>query len=357
VTSVAVIGGGIMGAAVLDALTARGIADVVLYEQTDRLASGSTRHSGGLVRVYHTAPTLADMAARSVPALKKLADGRCDELRYRPVGSIYFEPASRLDAARSELERLRKLTDWPIELLTPQEGQRRFPMFAWDPVSVAIYESEAGYASPALMTKFLANRAVARGAVVRLRAAVSEVVVESGSVRGILHDGRFAPADNVVVAAGAWSARLLSGVSAGLSLRSKRIHYITVSTRAGDHPAFIDDTTGLYGRPDDSGHSLVGLADDEWDVPLDSLAVNGSTCAKILAAARVRLPWMDGAVVGGGVRAFDGYAPDGLPLLGPSRDVPGLILATGWSGGGFKMALEAGRLVADAALPNLPGPR
>jgi len=349
VDSVIVIGGGVVGAAVLEAIARRDAVSAVLYEQAHAWAAGATGSSGGLVRVYHTQPVLTELAAASVPMLRDFRRRTGLDIGYRTVGSLYFEPESRVEAARNAVDELSRKTDWSLEVLLPDEGERRFPSFNWRSVGAAVFEPDAGYADPTKLTDALVSLARSSGALAHTGTRVEEVVIEAGRVKGVRIGVRHLPADTVVLAAGAWSSHLAGGLDPPLPLRSKQIQYsfFRSSTGAGDHPAFIDDTTHLYGRPDTAGRSLVGITLDDWDVPLELATPDSTIVGAVRSVGRERIPWIETAAEEGGVRAFDGYAPGGLPHLGPSPEVEGLLFATGWSGGGFKMALGAAERIAE----------
>ncbi|MGH8917591.1 MAG: NAD(P)/FAD-dependent oxidoreductase, partial [Actinomycetes bacterium] len=349
---IAIVGGGVSGAAILEALTRVGIGRPTLFEK-GRASAGATGLSGGLVRVYHTDPLLSDLAAASVPALRLLDRAVASSVGYVPAGSLYLEAEHRVPRMLAEVERLKQggdqLSDWPFQVLLPDEGKARFPAFDWTGIGAAVYEELAGYASPSATTKALLSLAASRGAVVAEGTPVIEIQTRGGRVAGVrLASSSFA-ADIIVVAAGAWSRGLLTGLGLAAPLRTKRIQYnFFQAPGVPGHPAFIDDTTGVYGRPHEPGTSLIGMALDEWDVALHPTVINPLTSAAIHDTAIGRVPWLTGARVAGGVSAFDAYTPDGQALVGFDDHIAGLFLATGHSGGGFKMALGVGQRVAAA---------
>ena len=56
----------------------------------------------------------------------------------------------------------------------------------------------------------------------------------------------------------------------------------------------------------------------------------------------------------GSQAACDGYTPDLRPVLGPVASLPGLHLAVGFSGGGFKIAPVVGEEIAQAVVDGRP---
>ncbi|HEU0090078.1 MAG TPA: FAD-dependent oxidoreductase [Pseudonocardiaceae bacterium] len=344
---IAIVGGGVGGAAILEALTRAGLGRPALFEQA-AAGTGATGLSGGLMRIYHTDPFLSDLAVQSVPALRKLGRALAPG-GYVQAGSLYLEPDHRVPDLLAEVERLRGRCDWPLRVLLPGEGQARFPEFEWAGVGAAVYEKLAGYANPRQITTALLSLAAARGAVVAERTPVLEIETHRGRVTGVRLAASSFAADIVVLAAGAWSHDLLTALGLAAPLRTKRIQYnFFLASAAPRHPAFIDDTTGIYGRPHEPGTSLIGMALDEWDVPVQPAAANPATSAAIHDAALQRVPWLTGARATGGVSGFDAYTPDGHALLEFHDQVEGLFVATGGNGGGFKMALGIGRRVAAA---------
>lgn len=154
----------------------------------------------------------------------------------------------------------------------------------------------------------------------------------------------------VILAAGAWSQQLVQPYGVELPVRSKTIQVHFYKRPEGmDHPAFIDDTTDLYARPDARGISLVGYPVDEWDIdPDERRPIMLSHLMREVAPTR--LSWFEQAQLAGGRRSFDGYSTDRKGILAFSSDLEGLLFATGWSGGGFKVAPGVGERTADLIL-------
>ena len=163
-----------------------------------------------------------------------------------------------------------------------------------------------------------------------------------------LADGSARHFDAVVVAAGAWSGPLLDAAG----LRTKKIQYTVYADRVAGLGAFVDETTGLYGRPGAGGTLLLGLPTDEWDVNPGEVRADPALAARVSATARERLGRAPGPALRT-VASFDCYADGGLAL----RPVAGgLFSFTGGSGGAAKTALAASRRAADTLLHLSPTP-
>jgi glycine/D-amino acid oxidase-like deaminating enzyme len=211
--------------------------------------------------------------------------------------------------------------------------------------TLGVVERHAGFISPGRLR--LAALAQARSAGANIRPTPAVAVAPDPAVR--LADGSTVDYDAVVVAAGAWSPALLarSGLSAG-GLRSKQIQYTVCAARLPGLGAFVDGTTGLYGRPLGGDSVLLGLPSDRWDVDPAAAMPDLDLAEEVVACAGRRL----GSPVAPGrtVASFDCYHdPPGLALR---RAVPGspLYTFTGGSGAAAKTAVAASRTAADLLL-------
>ena len=217
----------------------------------------------------------------------------------------------------------------------------RYPFRGLPPGTVGIVERRAGYFSPDRLRA---------GILARVRAAVHEIAVAGvtpvPTVR--LCDGAERRFDAVVVTAGAWSVRLLTDAGTPPDgLRTKRIQYSVHAGCPAGLGAFVDETSGLYGRPTSDGGMLVGLPSDEWDVDPGASAPDRALADRVADGVRTRFgaPVLAAAAIRT-VASFDCYAdPPGLALR-PAAAGSALFSFTGGSGGAAKTVLAASRRAA-----------
>jgi len=342
---VVIIGGGVVGASILHHLASQGVRQAVLLEK-GRLASGSTGQSGGFLRVYHPDPVLSDLAAESFPAFLNFEAEVGESCGYVRTGLLYLEPAERAAQMRAGAERL-QARGAELEVVEAGALQARFPSLRLEDASCAVYEPQGGYADPVRTTNAWIRSAREAGARAYEGTEVEAILTEKGAVSGVRTNLGTIFTRQVVVAAGAWSGQLLEPLGVQASVRSKRIQIQFHAWPEGTehpHPAFLDDITDLYARPEPNGVSLIGYPVEEWDFDPD-LPVPVQPSSELARLAPSRFPQFAQAQLIGGRRSFDGYTPERRGLLGAS-EVQGLILATGWSGGGYKLAPAIGRRVA-----------
>jgi glycine/D-amino acid oxidase-like deaminating enzyme len=202
---------------------------------------------------------------------------------------------------------------------------------------------------PRLVAGYL--RGLARtGTPLWTRAQVHALGVSGGRVTSVRTDRGEIAADQVVLAAGAWCARLAQQLGLHRPLFPLRRTVLRLPSPAlGPTPPWLwIDDAGLYTR----------RADREWWIsPCDetvSFPSPGPGSRRdpdpahldlALRKVSALLPALRGPLAGGwsGLRTF---APDRRPLLGPDRDLPGLWWAAGLGGYGVSTSWAAGEAVA-----------
>jgi glycine/D-amino acid oxidase-like deaminating enzyme len=348
--SVAIVGGGIAGALLAWRLTAQS-RPALIEVFLDRPPGGAdaTGVSGGLVRAYETDPQACRSAAESLAELLGSATLR-EWSGYREVGSIYLtDPAVDPTGALDVIDRL---LPWSAVAASAAELAGRSPIRGLPPGTVAVVERHAGYVSPARLRDAVLAQVATAGAAVHHRPVAG--VTATPGVR--LADGTRRRFDAVVVAAGAWSAPLLAAAGADTgALRTRRIQY---DLRPGCPPglgAFVDETSGLYGRPTGDGGLLLGLPSNEWGVDPQAVLPDPALADRVAVTARTRF----GARTRVGpatrtVASVDCYVdPPGLALR-PTAPGSQLFSFTGGSGGAVKTALSASRGAANRLLDLSP---
>jgi hypothetical protein len=129
------------------------------------------------------------------------------------------------------------------------------------------------------------------------------------------------------------------------SLRTKQIQYTVHDVDLGRLGAFVDDNSGLYGRPAGAGRFLLGLPSQRWDVDPSALQCDDQLATAVVRCTERRLGVR---IVGAGhtVSSADCYHdPAGLALRDASAG-SSIYTFTGGSGGAAKTALAASSAAA-----------
>ncbi|MFC4406996.1 NAD(P)/FAD-dependent oxidoreductase [Haloarchaeobius iranensis] len=340
--TVAVVGGGAVGATAAYDLSRHGVA-VTLFE-AGHVAGGSSGRAAGICYDAFAEDRDARVAARAIERFREF-DGRGD---FAFEGTPYVWLARegddrRADAIREQVPRMRA-NDRDVTLLDPDGLAAAFPTLRTDDVAVAAVARDAGVVDPATYPPLLASLAAEEGATIREATPVRVATNDDGDdgPAVVSDDGEREAFDAVLVAAGAHTKRLLADAGVPIAMKPYRVQALTAGFDR-DVPVCYDATAGVYLRPHPDG-LLVGdgteerEADpDDWRRAADDWFVDGAVAAVAGRTGR------EASVE----RAWAGLCtatPDRDPLLGELRD--GLFVATGFQGHGFMRAPALGEAVA-----------
>lgn len=352
---VVVVGAGVIGCAVAHELARRGARVVVLDARA--VGQGATRASAGILAPFvesHAGSPLHALGGRSLA----LYDAFVARAAQDSGAAVDYRRAGTLEAATDEvaLERLKNAAAGhaaagvPHELLDAPAVHEAERELAADVLGGLLVPAH-GCVAAGELTAALARAAVRRGAALVSPRAVRRIVREGGALR-VETDGEAASAAHVVLAAGSWSGRLEVAGAAKVPVRPVRGQLLHL-TWPGPALARIVWAPGCYLVPWSDGSLLVGATVEE--VGFDERATVAGVWDLLEAAcAIVPRTWRAGfREVRVGLRPA---TPDELPVVGPSRAVPGLVYATGHYRNGVLLAPLTAVLVADLLLDGRSDP-
>lgn len=362
---VVVVGGGIEGCATAWALAQRGVTDVVVCERAT-VGSGGTGKSSGVVRCHYGVSSLAAMARRGLEVLEGAEDVLGTDVGFRRTGYVVAVGPGDVDALDANLAAQRavgvetgRIDRADVAALWRSADLDDFAAFGWEP--------RGGYGDAYRTAQAFAAAARRSGATVRQGARVVELLGDRRGVQGVrLADGTTLTTDTVVVAAGPWSPALLSPLGVELPVRAHRETIVLVAPGADvtGVPVLSDLVSLQYVRPEPGGELLVGNSDLSVLEPADPDRYADTADPAFLetAAEKVarRFPGLPDAAVSSTYAGCYDVTPDFNPVISRT-DVPGLVVAAGFSGHGFKIAPAVGELVADLVVdgcsrdPAVPG--
>jgi glycine oxidase len=179
---------------------------------------------------------------------------------------------------------------------------------------------------------------------------VSGFVLDGERVCGVQTAQGELLADQVVLAAGAWSGQLLSTLGVELPVEPVKGQMILYKCAEDFLPSMVL-AKGRYAIPRKDGHILVGstLEFEGFDkTPTDS------ALASLKASAEALLPDLAGAEVVGHWAGLRPGSPEGIPFIGEVSQWPGLWLNCGHYRNGLVLAPASCQLLADLMLGREP---
>jgi glycine/D-amino acid oxidase-like deaminating enzyme len=185
-----------------------------------------------------------------------------------------------------------------------------------------------------------------------LNTRVLDLIVEKGRVCGVRTEDGPRYADKVLIAAGAWSERLVDGHSVRRPLipleRSMFITSKQDENIAGQPWCWVDDA-GIYFRP--YGESWMCSPCGEKPIVLpDGAGSAGSTTKRHEDVLRAKIaryfPVMTGVEFERSWMGLRTFAPDRRPILGEDPELCGLWWAAGIGGYGISCSYAVGEVLA-----------
>jgi D-arginine dehydrogenase len=339
-----VIGAGIAGASVADALAPS--ARVIVLEQEERPGMHSTGRSAALFSETYGNEVIRSLSRASRAFLASPPPGFCETPLIRPRGTLYI-------AADDQLDQLRALEvdAGTFERLSGAEARRRVPILRPDSSAAALYESGAmDIDVDALHQGFLRRLRRAGGQVIT-EARVTALSWSAGRWTASTTQGDFS-APIVINAAGAWADRIaaIAGL-APLGLQPKRRTAALIDGPAdldfSGWPLVIDAGETVYFKPD-AGRLLISPADETDTEPGDAqpddldvaIAVDRLEHMTTLSVRRIAHRWA-------GLRTF---APDRTPVCGYDPRTEGFFWLAGQGGYGIQTSPALARLAARLVL-------
>jgi D-amino-acid dehydrogenase len=232
--------------------------------------------------------------------------------------------------------------DGALGMLTAGEARALEPVLD-ESVTGGLYAEDDWYVAPESLCAGLVNRLCARGVRLMPRASLRELVPDGEAWVAQVEGGPPIYADQVVVAAGAWSKALLHQAGTVILLEPAKGYSVTgrgvnpprhavymIETKVGCTP--FDHVTRLAGTLE-----LGGL-----DEAIRKRRLNG-----VMRSARLYLKEWDlkKASAWAGLRPA---TPDGLPYIGAVPEMKGLFIATGHNMLGVTLGPATGVAIAAA---------
>jgi glycine/D-amino acid oxidase-like deaminating enzyme len=333
---VLIVGGGVIGAAIFHAFSTE--CSTTLVDRA-RAAQGCTAWSGGIVRCFHDNPRLSDRAVVGLKYYSTFEKRTGVAAALSRIGFLFFPRPSRQDWSRQEAARL--ANDIEIEWLEADAVALRFGHLFAGTIPPAVYEATAGYMDAAHVAKCWLRAGQRNGGRIMEGIEVHGLLRRDRRVTGVQTNVGPLFAENVVLATGPQTPSLLDhlGIPHALYRQDIQVDLRIPGQRVPDHPAFIDEELGLNGRSDAlSGGLYIGYPTNLRDAPERS-AIDLAHSVLIEQIARRRFAWTADSELIGGMRSADCYADDDAGMVTPLSDyAEALFVATGFSGGGFKMA-------------------
>lgn len=401
-TSVVIIGGGIIGVSAAFFLARSGV-PVVLCEKGQIAGEQSSRNAGWCRKTGRDSreiPLIIE-SLRIWADMNRMVEG---ETGFRTTGILYLCDDDAEVARRETWLELARQYQLDTRMIGPEKIAELLPG-ATKPFKAALYTPSDGKAEPQKAAPAIAAAARRLGATVLTNCAVRSVETTAGRVSAVVTEAGRIDCDSLILAGGAWSSLFCGNLGLRLPQLKIRTTMMRTAPLQGAPEVSAVGNGFLFRKRLDGGYTVTSLASEiaeivpdsfrfffdflplarqehvsyrlvfgrrfleEWRLPRHWRADQSSPfeatrildpepVAKhndaALGTLKARFPVFNQAQVTQQWAGLIDVTPDVVPVISPVASLPGLIIATGFSGHGFGIGPAAGKLAAQLALGETP---
>lgn len=349
-SDVLIIGGGFMGASSAFFLRQHG-RSVTLLER-DQIGQYASGVNFGNVRRQGRFLGQLELSNRSWALWKRLPELIGEDLEFIPSGHMRVcyreEEIAELEAYAAAPE----ARELDLQILSGKALHDRFP-FLGAQVKGGSYAPHDGHANPRLAAPAFARAAIRAGARIEERTEVTEVQKVGGEFQVTTADGQLFVAEQLLITAGAWGARLAEQFGESVPLEPNGPQMSVTEPVPYALPTVIGVFTKIkeeviYFRQIPRGNIIIGGGNRNRPDMLNRRAYfKPESLINQMKQMKRLLPGAEKLNI---IRVWSGiesYTPDSLPIMGRSGKVDGLFYAFGFCGHGFQLGPGVGDVMAE----------
>ncbi|UFI43388.1 NAD(P)/FAD-dependent oxidoreductase [Pseudomonas savastanoi] len=349
-SDVLIIGGGFMGSSSAFFLRQHG-RSVALLER-DQIGQYASGVNFGNVRRQGRFLGQLELANRSWALWKRLPELIGEDLEFIPSGHMRVcyreDEIAELEAYAAAPE----ACELDLQIFSGRALHERFP-FLGPEVKGGSYAPHDGHANPRLAAPAFARAAIRAGARIEERTEVTDVQKVGGEFHVTTADGQLFVAEQLLITAGAWAARLAEQFGEPVPLEPNGPQMSVTEPVPYALPTVIGVFTKIkeeviYFRQIPRGNIIIGGGNrNKPDMVNRRAYFKPESLINQMKQMKRLLPGAEKLNI---IRVWSGiesYTPDSLPIMGRSGKVDGLFYAFGFCGHGFQLGPGVGDVMAE----------
>jgi sarcosine oxidase subunit beta len=348
---VLIIGAGSVGVP-LALYCAKAGLQTITIEQHPSWGRGQNRAAIGGIRATHSDPAKIKICQESIRIVRALQEEEGIDLEWKAGGYLFVAYDEAREKAFKDLLLVQKAAGLGIDWIGPERVQELAPGIKTAGLLGGTYSPGDGYASPLMTSTAFHRLARAAGAEFRFNETVMAIKTANGRIVSVSTDREEYSAGIVVNAAGAEANRIASLADLEIPVHPD-CHEggVTEPVARFMEPMLVDI------RPDDqSGNYYFYQAETGQIVfcitPKPQIwgndTENTSGFLPLVLKRMIDLyPRLRNLKVRRTWRGMYPMTPDGLPIVGFSREYDNFMLAVGMCGQGFMLGPGLGSILAD----------
>ena len=349
---VIIIGGGIIGCATAYYLSKAG-SSVIVLEGSDHIGNGGSSRNGGGVRQSGRDPRELPLVMYGIknlwPTLSEELEVDCE---YHQDGNLRLGKNKEHERILTNLANKARACGLDVRMIDGDEVRKINPYLS-EEVTVASWCPTDGHANPLTTTLGFYKMARRLGAHFITGEKVVALKKIKGHVRQVITPNNVYEGDQIFVAAGLASRQIAGTVGIDIPMTSSLIEALVTEAE----PHMFDQMLGtaeadFYGHQTKHGSFVFGGSSGLEPFRKDNgTPITSSITAPCICRGIIKyFPDLADAKI---VRTWAGWSDksaDGVPVLGTVEEVPGLVLACGFTGHGFGIAPAVGEQLAKLML-------
>lgn len=355
-----IIGGGVLGLSIAYHL-ARDSRESVLVIERNELASAASSKAAGLIlqaTVKVPKTPLVKLTRDTIPLLEEELG---ETIGFHGVGSLRVAASAAREAELQCMEQDAASHGIPFQHLSCQDARDRALWLDSSTAHRITFFPTDGYVDPYMLSTAYGRAARKRGAQVRPRTAVNDLIINSDRVMGVSTASGDIFGGSIIDAAGAWASLISARAGYPLPMAPTRSHYwITApdTSYGGGFPVTLLPDSRAYMRPE-VGAMVLGVQEtnsatfDARELPddIDTFSPtqgeeHWDVIAEAMEPVSVFFPAIPQAKFASYVNGLSTYTPDGAILLGAVPGSSNFFTAAGCCGSGIALSAGIGSAIS-----------
>jgi 4-methylaminobutanoate oxidase (formaldehyde-forming) len=363
-----IIGGGIFGCAIAYYYTRNNPGKKIIVLERNEICNSATSRAAALVTRIRSKKHFIPLSLETYNAVAEMEKQLGESMDMKQAGVLHVAASEPSVAALDNLMKIANEFDEPASYLSHEAVQKNLPWLKTDEILQLGFMPREAYCDPYLLGTFFARCAKMQGAEIRQGIEANKLLMDSDSTVGVSTNAGEIFADNIVIAAGAWSPIFAMQVGVGLPMAPVRSQYwITEINHLFplNSPIVILPDAQAYSRPE-GGALLFGIREKKSmsvspkDIPSDishftfSMDRGMGDLMEVVDSLARFFPKIYDIGLKFYIAGFSGYTPDNNLSMGAVPNVQHLYAATGCAGAGISVSGGVGLAFAEmiAGKPN-----
>lgn len=347
-SEVIIVGGGVIGCAIAYNLAKMGIGALVI--EKDEIGVGGSSRNGGGVRQSARDPRELPLAMYAVHNIwPTLSEELGVDVEYCQAGNL------RLAKTDEHIKILQKIVDGglaaglELKLIEGDEVRQICPYIS-DDVIAASYCPTDGHGNPMKTTLAFYKRARELGTEFITGEEIKSLLIKRGKVAGVKTEKNIYEADMVLLACGLGSRAIANTAGIDLPMQKMLLEALITEAQPKMFPQMLGTAAAdFYGHQTAHGSFVFGGSSgyENFEYEKSVTVTKSITASSICRAILGYFPCLAKANI---IRCWAGFIDemcDHIPVLGKVDEMPGLVLACGFSGHGYGISPAVGRAMAE----------